>query len=79
MLTFVAYGSAVTSFTLMYRLSPFHPLAKYPGPAIAKTSKLWAAYLNFKGDLHRFYKSLHERYGDVVRVGRYKCYPLHVC
>ena len=49
------------------------------GPAIAKTSKLWAAYLIFKGDLHRCYMSLHDRYGDVVRVGRYKCYPLHVC
>ena len=53
----------------MYRLLPFHPLAKYPGPAIAKTSKLWAAYLSGKGDLHRYYKSLHDRYGDVVRVG----------
>jgi hypothetical protein len=69
LLAFVAYGSAVTSFALIYRLSPFHPLAKYPGPAIAKTSKLWAAYLSAKGDLHRCYKSLHDRYGDVVRVG----------
>ena len=42
LLAFVTYGSALTSFTLVYRLSPFHPLAKYPGPAIAKTSKLWA-------------------------------------
>ncbi|KAH9035154.1 high nitrogen upregulated cytochrome P450 monooxygenase 2 [Lactarius deliciosus] len=69
LLAFLAYGSAVTSFTLFYRLSPFHPLAKYPGPAIAKTSKVWAAYLCAKGDIHRLYKSLHDRYGDVVRVG----------
>ncbi|KAI9445852.1 hypothetical protein BJY52DRAFT_395640 [Lactarius psammicola] len=69
LLAFVAYGSAVISFTLMYRLSPFHPLAKYPGPAIAKTSKLWAAHLCAVGDMHRYFKSLHERYGDVVRVG----------
>ena len=69
MLTFVAYGSAVTSFTLMYRLSPFHPLAKYPGPVIAKTSKLWVVYLSTTGDMHRYYKSLHDRHGDVVRVG----------
>jgi len=53
----------------MYRLSPFHPLARYPGPAIAKTSKLWVSYVCAKGDLHRYYKSLHDRYGDVVRVG----------
>ncbi|KAI9446339.1 high nitrogen upregulated cytochrome P450 monooxygenase 2 [Lactarius indigo] len=69
LLAFVAYGSAVTSFTVMYRLSPFHPLAKYPGPAIAKTSKLWAAYLGATGDQHRYYKSLHDHYGDVVRIG----------
>ncbi|KAH9029480.1 high nitrogen upregulated cytochrome P450 monooxygenase 2 [Lactarius pseudohatsudake] len=69
LLGFLAYGSAVTSFALFYRLSPFHPLAKYPGPAIAKTSKLWAAYHCAKGDMHRLYKSLHDRYGDVVRVG----------
>ena len=69
LLAFVTYGSAVTSFILMYRLSPFHPLAKYPGPAIAKTSKLWAAYLSAKGDIHRCFKKLHDRYGDVVRVG----------
>ncbi|KAH8990970.1 high nitrogen upregulated cytochrome P450 monooxygenase 2 [Lactarius akahatsu] len=69
LLAFLAYGSAVTSLALIYRLSPFHPLAKYPGPAIAKTSRLWAAYHCAKGDLHRLYKSLHDRYGDVVRVG----------
>ncbi|KAN0137375.1 Cytochrome P450 [Lactarius tabidus] len=69
LLAFLTHGSAVTSFTLMYRLSPFHPLAKYPGPAITKTSKLWVAYVCTRGDLHRYYKSLHDRYGDVVRVG----------
>ncbi|KAI9447482.1 high nitrogen upregulated cytochrome P450 monooxygenase 2 [Lactarius indigo] len=68
-LGFLAHGSAVISFALIYRLSPFHPLAKYPGPTIAKTSKLWAAYLCAKGDMHRYYKGLHDRYGDVVRVG----------
>ena len=69
LLAFVTYGSTVTSFTLTYRLSSFHPLEKYPGPAIAKTSKLWAAYLSTTGDMHRCYKSLHDRYGDVVRIG----------
>lgn len=71
---FSAYGSALVSFTLVYRLSPWHPLAKYPGPAIAKTSKLWGSYLSATGDMHRCFKSLHDRYGDVVRVG--KCRPL---
>ncbi|KAF8261202.1 high nitrogen upregulated cytochrome P450 monooxygenase 2 [Lactarius quietus] len=69
LLAFSTYGSAVISFTLIYRMSPFHPLAKYPGPVIAQTSKLWASYLSAKGNIHRRFKTLHERYGDVVRVG----------
>ncbi|KAN0137390.1 Cytochrome P450 [Lactarius tabidus] len=66
---FVTYWSALTCFTLMYRFSPFHPLAKYPGPAIAKASKLWGSYHTSTGNIHRCYKNLHERFGDVVRVG----------
>ena len=68
---FVTYWSALTSFTLVYRLSPFHPLAKYPGPTVAKASKLWGSYHSTTGNVHRYYKSLHERFGDVVRIGKY--------
>jgi hypothetical protein len=68
-LAFTAYGGALMFFTLAYRLSPFHPLAKYPGPVIAKTSKWWAAYMSGRGDIHRYYKCLHDHYGDVVRIG----------
>ncbi|KAH8980271.1 high nitrogen upregulated cytochrome P450 monooxygenase 2 [Lactarius akahatsu] len=63
------YGTFLVLFTLAYKLSPLHPLAKYPGPIIAKSSKWWAAYVSGQGDLHRHYQSLHDRYGDVVRVG----------
>ena len=68
-LAFTTYIGALILFTLAYRLSPFHPLAKYPGPVIAKTSKWWAAYMSATGDSHRYYKHLHDRYGDVVRIG----------
>ncbi|KAH9029481.1 high nitrogen upregulated cytochrome P450 monooxygenase 2 [Lactarius pseudohatsudake] len=68
-LAFASYGGFLVFFTVSYRLSPFHPLDKYPGPAIAKTSKWWGAYVGGRGDLHLYYKSLHDRYGDVVRVG----------
>ncbi|KAI0306837.1 high nitrogen upregulated cytochrome P450 monooxygenase 2 [Multifurca ochricompacta] len=68
-LAFLAYGCLLILFILAYRLSPFHPLAKYPGPVLDKTSKWWAAYISARGDPHRYYKSLHDRYGDVVRVG----------
>src|SRR6267154_994520 len=69
-LAFAAYWSGLVYFTLTYRLSSFHPLAKYPGPFLAKTSKWWAAYLSGTGDQHRYLKRLHDRYGDVVRIGR---------
>jgi hypothetical protein len=66
---FAAYWLGLAFFTLAYRLSPFHPLAKYPGPLIARTSKWWAAYLSGTGDQHRCFKRLHGRYGDVIRIG----------
>ncbi|KAI9447575.1 high nitrogen upregulated cytochrome P450 monooxygenase 2 [Lactarius indigo] len=68
-LAFVTYGTSLLSFTLAYRLSPLHPLAKYPGPVIAKSSKWWAAYLGGEGDWHRYCKNLHDHYGDIVRIG----------
>ena len=69
-LAFTTYIGALAFFTLAYRLSPLHPLTKYPGPVIAKTSKWWAAYISAKGHPHRYYKHLHGLYGDVVRIGQ---------
>ncbi|KAI9507521.1 high nitrogen upregulated cytochrome P450 monooxygenase 2 [Russula earlei] len=66
---FFTYWAGSVFFTLAYRLSPFHPLAQHPGPLIHKLSKWWAAYISFRGDQHRYYKRLHDRYGDVVRIG----------
>ena len=78
-LAFTAYYGGLTFFTLAYRLSPFHPLAKYPGPVIARTSKWWTAHINATGALHLYYKSLHDRYGDVVRVGQCPRLPFVIC
>jgi len=69
-LAFATYTVALVLFTLAYRLSPSHPLAKFPGPVIAKTSKWWAAYISARGDSHRYQKYLHDIYGDVVRIGQ---------
>ncbi|KAJ6570120.1 cytochrome P450 [Mycena vulgaris] len=68
-LTFAVYiGSLMTSIVL-YRLSPFHPLSKYPGPILCKVSKLWFAGVAMKGKQHLYYSELHQRFGDVVRIG----------
>ncbi|KAL0954589.1 hypothetical protein HGRIS_003549 [Hohenbuehelia grisea] len=55
-----------------YRLSPFHPLAQYPGPVLCKLSKLWMMYISSQGKQHIYYQALHRRYGDVVRIGKFE-------
>ena len=47
----------------------FHPLAKYPGPLIAKLTDAYQLYHAYKGDRHLEFWRLHERYGPVVRFG----------
>lgn len=52
----------------MYRLF-FHPLAKYPGPLLAKVTDTFQLYHAWKGDRHLEFWRMHERYGPVVRFG----------
>ncbi|RDB26248.1 hypothetical protein Hypma_006424 [Hypsizygus marmoreus] len=67
--TFLAYWGTLATSIVTYRLSPLHPLAKYPGPLICKVTKLWLAFLSLRGKQHVYYARLHEQYGDVVRIG----------
>ncbi|KAJ7024290.1 cytochrome P450 [Mycena alexandri] len=52
-----------------YRLSPFHPLAQYPGPAMGKVTKLWGMWIAWRGYRHLYCKKLHVTYGPYVRIG----------
>lgn len=54
---------------VVYRLSPFHPLAKYPGPIACKISQLWAVLIYSRGKAHHYRKLLHDQYGPIVRIG----------
>ncbi|KXJ89961.1 isotrichodermin C-15 hydroxylase [Microdochium bolleyi] len=47
----------------------FHPLAKYPGPLLAKLTDSYQLYHAWKGDRHLDFWRLHEKYGPVVRFG----------
>ena len=38
---YAIFYTTLISSVVFYRLSPFHPLARYPGPVQAKISKLW--------------------------------------
>jgi hypothetical protein len=60
--------SLVLSVTL-YRVSPFHPLSRFPGPFFARISRVWWSYACRAGHQHILLQRLHDKYGDVVRVG----------
>ena len=66
---FPVYLDLLAACTIAYRLSPFHPLARYPGPVGARISKFWMAFKCLGGHQHHYIRSLHQRYGDVVRTG----------
>ncbi|KAL5514555.1 hypothetical protein ACEPAG_1871 [Sanghuangporus baumii] len=68
----VAYGLfyvILISSIVLYRISPLHPLAKYPGPLSLKVSKLVGMYYALNGKQYVHFKSLHDRYGPFVRMG----------
>ncbi|KAI0028043.1 high nitrogen upregulated cytochrome P450 monooxygenase 2 [Vararia minispora EC-137] len=69
LLAFTAHYAIILGCTAAYRLSPFHPLAQYPGPVLPRITKWYSAYICHRGDLHHWYRELHNQYGDVVRVG----------
>ncbi|KAJ3515892.1 hypothetical protein NLJ89_g1470 [Agrocybe chaxingu] len=67
---FAVYWISISFSILLYRASPWHPLAKYPGPLLCKLSKFYLAFKAARGGKqHIYYKNLHEKYGNVVRVG----------
>lgn len=68
----LAYGLfyiSLLSSIILYRVSPFHPLAKYPGPVLGKISQLWLAWNALDGKVNLYMRRVHEKYGDVVRIG----------
>lgn len=66
---YLSYWASLLVFVISYRLSPFHPLARFPGPLLARVSKFWMAYVTFRGDAHNTIRDMHTQYGDVVRIG----------
>ncbi|KAF1918736.1 cytochrome P450 monooxygenase-like protein [Ampelomyces quisqualis] len=64
--TVVVYGIYTTVYNVL-----FHPLAKFPGPPMARATVYWKAYVECIQ--HRSFchvlGELHAQYGPVVRVG----------
>ena len=66
---FGLFWSTLIISILVYRASPWHPLAKYPGPLICKLTKYHVAFLSLRGKQYLYFSRLHKKYGDVVRIG----------
>ncbi len=65
----LVYLLALGATTVLYRLSPWHPLAQYPGPILWKISSLFLTYISLTGRRHLIIDRLHERYGPFLRIG----------
>ncbi|KAI0700471.1 cytochrome P450 [Cytidiella melzeri] len=64
-----SYTFTLAAATVAYRLSPFHPLASYPGPLLWRISSVVLAVVSFRGHRHLVLDALHKRYGRFVRIG----------
>ncbi|OCH87257.1 high nitrogen upregulated cytochrome P450 monooxygenase 2 [Obba rivulosa] len=67
--SYAIFWTVLSLSVLLYRLSPFHPLAMYPGPLLHKLTRLSFALISVQGRQHVYIQELHKCYGDVVRIG----------
>ncbi|KAG5715895.1 hypothetical protein E4T56_gene20142 [Termitomyces sp. T112] len=66
----LSYSLSLGASIILYRLSPNHPLARFPGPTLACSSKWWMVHrILVKGGRHRKLLELHNTHGAWVRVG----------
>ena len=66
---YLTYLTSLLAALLFYRLSPWHPLASYPGPVLARITSLWLTYSSLWGERYKAIDDLHSRYGEFVRIG----------
>lgn len=59
----------LTLETVVYRLSPLHPLASFPGPIANKITSLELARAVATGKRRHYTNDLHTKYGPIVRIG----------
>ncbi|OBS16909.1 hypothetical protein FPOA_12545 [Fusarium poae] len=64
----IAVSSLLVLVYILYQLY-LHPLSSYPGPPLAALTNLWKTYHLSALRLPYTLAHLHEKYGDVVRVG----------
>lgn len=65
---------------VVYRLSPLHPLHKFPGPKLAAASYLYEVWFDLvKGGQYTFeIKRLHDAYGKSTQRAASTTQPPHI-
>ena len=63
-----AYATALLGSMFIYRVL-FHPLRAFPGPFMAKVSKIWNVVKASKSTNYKLMEDMHQEYGDFVRTG----------
>ncbi|KAF2490822.1 cytochrome P450 [Lophium mytilinum] len=66
--TLIAGLAAYILLVVIYRFT-LHPLARYPGPPLARITDTHLAYHAYLGTRHLEYLRAHELYGPIVRIG----------
>lgn len=64
-----AYCASVFGSIIVYR-TLFHKLHKFPGPPVAKVTKLWHMWKVLGFGNHLLMEEMHKKYGDFVRIGQ---------
>ena len=59
--------TAIQFITFIFYSLTVHPLAKFPGPLLAKITNLYAVYHAYVGDVHLDMLRCHELYGEITR------------
>ncbi|KAF5391057.1 hypothetical protein D9757_003983 [Collybiopsis confluens] len=65
---YITFYAVLVTSVVLYRISPFHPLAKVPGPLLFKISKFTPLWYYWHGEQSDIFAALHAQYGPVVRV-----------
>lgn len=64
----LVYWITLSLSIAIYRVF-LHPLRRFPGPLICKLTKLKHFQVSLAGKSHLWVQGLHQKYGDIVRVG----------
>ncbi|GME34413.1 Cytochrome P450 [Neofusicoccum parvum] len=67
----VVFSACLLVLRSIFRAA-FSPLRSVPGPFLARFTRLWYLYKIWEGDFEKTQRTLHRRYGSIVRLTPYE-------